>query len=283
MLILLAIIIWAIHPIIWQYFIPSSQLKSNTKNIQIAAHRGASNLAPENTLAAIQKALEIGVEIIEIDVHLTKDHQLVVLHDELLDRTTNGTGKVSDFTLKELKQLDAGSWFSKEFKDEKIPTLAEVLNLINGKSTCLIEIKWTGKNLYVGIEQKIISEIEAINATSWTIVQSFEASYLEHIHAIQPNIYLAQLLLGSWQFPIPFHFDRQFHWGAYNPPKYIKMVNFYKKRATPMFINHLKNKGVKVGVFTPNLPNEITKQINMGVDAVITNNPELALKLIDKN
>jgi glycerophosphoryl diester phosphodiesterase len=100
-------------------------------HLGVSAHRGNSESAPENTLATFQKVLEIGIDYIEIDVRTTKDGQLVILHDGSLDRTTNGKGKMKDFTLAELKALSAGKGFSKEFESEKIPTLGETLSLIS--------------------------------------------------------------------------------------------------------------------------------------------------------
>ena len=98
----------------------------------IIAHRGASNQAPENTIPAFQRALELGAGGIELDVHMSADGYLMVIHDETVDRTSNGKGLVKGKTLAELKSLDFGSWFSEEFSDEKIPELEEVLWLLSG-------------------------------------------------------------------------------------------------------------------------------------------------------
>lgn len=109
--------------------------------IMVIAHRGFSGQAPENTLASFQKAVELGSDMIELDVRFSKDGQVVVIHDDTIDRTTNGRGKVADYTLKELKQFDAGSWFAPQFSGERIPTLKEVLELVKGKVLVNIEIK----------------------------------------------------------------------------------------------------------------------------------------------
>ena len=99
---------------------------------RIVAHRGNSSVAPENTLAAIQSAIDVGADMVEIDVYPTKDGEIVLLHDGTLDRTTNGTGSVSNYTLAELKELDAGSWKSLRYRGEKIP-LREALELAKDK------------------------------------------------------------------------------------------------------------------------------------------------------
>ena len=122
--------------------------------MEIAAHRGVSSLAPENTLSAFQKAAAMGCEWIEFDVQLTQDGSPVVIHDKTVERCTNGVGIVSEMTLKELKLLDAGSWFSKEFCNETIPTLEEVLSLAK---------KY---NMSVNIELKTYPENPAIACLS---------------------------------------------------------------------------------------------------------------------
>jgi glycerophosphoryl diester phosphodiesterase len=107
----------------------------------VFAHRGAKNYAPENTLASFQKALEMGAQALELDITLTKDDEVVVIHDDTVDRTTDGKGAVNDLELAEIKKLDAGSWFSNGYLGERIPTLKEVLDLVQGKALINIEIK----------------------------------------------------------------------------------------------------------------------------------------------
>lgn len=102
-------------------------LRSRTGHIAISAHRGAKGYAPENTMAAFRRAAELGADSVELDVHLTADDHIVVIHDEALDRTTNGTGYVRDHTWDEIRALDAGSWFAPDFAGERVPLLAEVL------------------------------------------------------------------------------------------------------------------------------------------------------------
>ena len=107
------------------------------------AHRGASGggLAPENTMAAVEKALDIGVDLVEIDIHLTADGHPVVIHDRMVDRTTNGAGYVDTLTLAQVRDLDAGSWLDLAFRGERVPTLAEVLDLCRRRALVLVEAK----------------------------------------------------------------------------------------------------------------------------------------------
>ena len=117
------------------------RLRSTRNRVLVVAHRGCSGRAPENTIAAFEMALEQGSDMIECDVRLTKDEEVVVFHDRALDRTTNGKGPVEQRTLEELKRLDAGSWFSSKFSGERIPTLSEVLHLLEGRAFLNIELK----------------------------------------------------------------------------------------------------------------------------------------------
>ena len=109
----------------------------------LIAHRGCRDIYPENTLEAFQAALDIQADMIELDVAYTRDRRLVVIHDDTVDRTTNGTGLVEDFNLADLKQLDAGSWFDPELKDCRVPELREVLELVQDQMIVNVEIKDT--------------------------------------------------------------------------------------------------------------------------------------------
>ena len=126
--------------------------------VQIVAHRGASAYAPENTLAAFRKAIELGADVLELDVHQSIDNQLVVIHDGTVDRTTSGKGTVKDCTVAALKQLDAGSWFSPQFSGERIPTLEEVFGSTPDSINLLIELK-AGSDEYPGIEGRLVDMI----------------------------------------------------------------------------------------------------------------------------
>src|SRR3989344_2063955 len=145
-------------------------------NFMIIGHRGACYYEPENTSKSFKKALRLKCKYIECDVHLTKDNEVVVIHDNTLDRTTNGRGLVKDFTLKELKKLDAG-------KKEKIPTLQEYINLLKNKAYMFIELKKcdniVGKTLEIIKKNKIEDKV---------VLLSFYGDYLKKVKKINPNI-----------------------------------------------------------------------------------------------
>lgn len=159
--------------LLWAIFLPQS------KAVEIIAHRGASLIAPENTLAAINAAIKNKAKFIEIDVQMTKDKQIVVLHDEKINRTTNAKGLVKDKVLAQLKIYDAGSWFSKEFKDEKIPSLDEVLNLVRNTDIQLIlEVK-NVDNKYPGIESRIVDIVNRSGVPNRIYYKSFSPDVLK--------------------------------------------------------------------------------------------------------
>jgi glycerophosphoryl diester phosphodiesterase len=157
------------------------------------AHRGASKNAPENTMAAFAAAVELGVDGLELDIHLSRDGIPVVIHDESLERTTNGRGFVSDASLVQLQQLDAGAWFSPEFTGEPLPTLAEVLSVFSGKLRLNLELKEfsTGVEVLSLLRQHLDAEI---------IISSFDYDLLKGLRSLDEALPLAVLFdNGSWR------------------------------------------------------------------------------------
>lgn len=151
------------------------------------AHRGASRMAPENTLAAFRKALELGADGIELDVRLCADGVPVVIHDATVDATTDGTGRVNAMTLAQLKRLDAGSSFSPSFVGQKIPALAEVLETLGDKLLVNIELK-AGTAFEHGLEQSVIDLIEEYSAAEHLLLSSFSPFALRRVQQRAPHI-----------------------------------------------------------------------------------------------
>ncbi|GHU42273.1 glycerophosphodiester phosphodiesterase [Bacilli bacterium] len=166
---------------------------------QIFAHRGSKSNRPENTLAAFSEAIKVGADGIELDVHLTKDSQLVVIHDESIDRTTNGTGLVRNLTFSELQQFSAGSWFNADYTAEKVPLLSEVLDLLTQlKFTGVlnVEIK-TDKFQYVGIE-KMTSDLLTSQQFSFShSYSSFNLQSLQRLSELEPDADFCLLMSTS--------------------------------------------------------------------------------------
>lgn len=154
----------------------------------VAAHRGIPSLAPENTMAGFQLAYSLGADMLETDVQRTKDGHLVIMHDDTVNRTTNGTGRVRDLTLEEIRQLDAGIKYSPAFKGEKVPTFKEYLQAFKGKDVVmLIELKETG------IEEQVIKEIEEENMVNQVVLQSFNLDSMVKINKLKPEIPIGYL------------------------------------------------------------------------------------------
>ena len=143
--------------------------------------------APENTFASFERAIELGVHAIELDVHLTADGEVVVIHDPVLDRTTDGEGLVGQKTLAELKRLDAGVRFAPEFAGERIPTLGEVLAWARGKCAIDVEIKG-GPWPYSGVESRVVDLIRRYEMVDQTIVISFDHPTVARVKALAPEI-----------------------------------------------------------------------------------------------
>jgi glycerophosphoryl diester phosphodiesterase len=161
--------------------------------LQSIAHRGGAKYAPENTLAAFQMASDQEVGWLELDVQMSKDGVLVVLHDDTVERTTNGSGVVRELTLEQLRSLDAGH-------GEKVPTFAEVVALAKSRGVKLLpEIKFA--QLYPGLEEKVLDILEQANYLDQSVIQSFEADALEQLHRLEPRANLCALY-GLWQFNV---------------------------------------------------------------------------------
>ncbi len=220
-------------------------------------------------MAAFQRALELGAGGIELDVHLSADGFLVVTHDEMLERTSNGKGLVRDKTLGELKALDFGSWFSQEYKDERMPTLDEVLWLISGWDGLLnIEIK-NGPVFYPGIEKAVADAVVKYNRTNRTIISSFNHYSLVEIRKYEPEIKTAPLYMA----------------GLYEPWKYAGSMGstaihplFYN--IVPEVMKGCKQNNIMVNPFTVDQPDHIRAMAAAGVDGIITNVPDIALKIL---
>lgn len=235
----------------------------------VIAHRGASAYAPENTMSAFKKALDMGAGGIELDVHLSKDGRIVVIHDERIDRTSNGKGMVRDFTLDELKNLDFGSWFSQEYAGERIPLLEEVLELLNGWDGLLnIEIK-SGIVLYPGIENKLVELVKKYHMDSKVIYSSFNHYSLAELKRIDPEAKIGLLygegLIDPWEYALRV--------GAYAiHPVFYAVV--------PDIVKGCRENGIAVNTFTVDHPEHILRMAEAGVDGIITNVPDIALKII---
>lgn len=235
------------------------------------AHRGASGYAPENTIAAYDLAVKMKSDYFEVDVQRSKDGELVILHDTTVDRTTNGTGKVGDLTLAELKSLDAGSWFSPRFQGEEIPTLEEILDRYKGKrSGILIELK--NPELYPGIEKQLadlLKKKRMHKRTGKVIVQSFNHESIQAYHQIQPSVPVG-VLISYTQYKDGVS-DEQIDAFA----SYAQYFNPNKSLVDSDLVKRVHQRGLKIFPYTIQDKEAADRLIKAGVDGIITDYPEL--------
>ncbi|WP_430611219.1 glycerophosphodiester phosphodiesterase [Enterococcus sp. DIV0876] len=238
--------------------------------VQIVAHRGSSGNRPENTLPAFAEAVRVKADIIELDVHLSKDEQLIVMHDETVDRTTNGKGRICDLTVAQLKELNAGSWFSDEFKAAKIPTLKEVLDLLaakNYRGILTIELK-TDHYDYPGIEAKTAA---LLNSQAWPFTHwycSFNMASLDRIHDIDPEAKL-NFIMGKAADKPALALDRAYIEGLHPAYGWIE-ANAEKVAAYP----------ISLRPWTINEEATIRRCLQLGVTGIITDFPERARGIV---
>jgi len=235
----------------------------------IIAHRGYSYKYPENTLAAFQAAVAAGVPMIELDVMLSRDRKLVVIHDAALERTTNGCGAVNNYTLEELKQLDAGSWFDVRFAGQRLPELSEVLDLVSGRTRVNIEIKahaYEHRHPQDAIEKQVVALIKQKNMQDSILISSFEIDILVQIASMEdpPAIALiSKTPAGKRIVDICSH---------------LKVYSWHPdhKIVTPRQVDMMHTAGLKVFPYNMDIFEDYVKMIDMKVDGVITDDPVAA-------
>lgn len=235
----------------------------------IIAHRGASAYAPENTLASFERAIEMGTDVIETDVHQTKDSVVVLMHDLSLDRTTNGKGLIKDIASEIFKK-----YYIKQLANHSPmcpPTLEETIQLINGRCQLLIEIK-RGNDYYPGIEKHVVDLIHKYKAESWIrTIHSFDKKALLNVARQDSNINLQKLIV--FKFPlVSFNFDRHFNKDDF---KNWEGVNVYYRFCSKRVIRKIHKLGKTVNVWTVNNPRIARKMARRGVDGIITNKPDI--------
>jgi glycerophosphoryl diester phosphodiesterase len=241
---------------------------------RVVAHRGFSGRAPENTLAACRLALEIEPDMIEVDLLLSSDGEVVALHYAELERTTNGSGLVSDSTLAELRRLDAGSWFSDEFTGEPIPTLAEILDLLRSRTLLNVEIKTQAvtDEAAGGITDKVLQLVRDRRMAEQVILSSFDPRALSQARQLDPQVRTASL------------FNRHLHRGR-SPVEVMEEVgsvglNIRDSLVTAEIVISCHQHGRPVAVYTVNEPRRMRELMDLGVDALFTDRPDLMLDLL---
>jgi len=241
----------------------------------VAAHRGSSGTAPENTMAAFREAVNAGADLIELDVRFTRDLEPVVIHDRLLRRTTGGRGDVNRYTVDELEQFDAGSWFAPRFAGERIPLLRRVLQELPVRIGINIEVKADGdRRSKALLVQHLCSVIHAYGTHRSLLVSSFDHRFLRVLHRQDPLVPLGVLLHPLRDVARrPSHLARRLHAG------FILCSRTMVRRA---IVEQAHAHGVKVGVYTVNRVIDLDRLRRFGVDLVFTNFPS-AIRMALRN
>lgn len=238
---------------------------------KVWAHRGASGYAPENSMEAFQIAVEMGADGIELDVQLTKDGEIVVIHDEFIQRVSNGKGKVCDYTLSELRKFNFNKTHQ-EFVFIKIPTLKEVLEFMKPTAKMVnIELK-TGAIFYENIEKKVLDLVEELNMQDQVIYSSFNHYTILNIQKLNPKAKTGFLYADGIIDIVKY--AKKHHVYALHPAFYNLQ---YKD-----FVKEAKEAGIQINAWTINEEDYMEMACIMGVDAMITNYPDKALAIVEQ-
>ncbi|WP_391206297.1 glycerophosphodiester phosphodiesterase family protein [Psychrobacillus sp. L4] len=255
-----------------------------SEDFLIIAHRGASAYAPEHTISAYEIAQQAYADYIEIDLQMTKDGVLVAMHDEKVDRTTDGVGFVIEYTLEELKRLNAGRWYNsanpglanKEFEDLKVPTLQEIFSHFGNDVNYYIEMK--SPKIYKKMEEKLVSLliqynlIRANGELPKVIIESFNEDSLTRLHQLEPKLPLIQL----------FHFKEE---ATLTVQHYNRLSNFASGIGVNIgsvdnnFIQEVQLNGFQIYLYSINNEIEMKKALNLKANGAFTNNPFMGISV----
>ncbi|TQR20427.1 glycerophosphodiester phosphodiesterase family protein [Psychrobacillus vulpis] len=251
----------------------------------VIAHRGASAYAPEHTLLAYEIAQQAEATYIEIDLQMTEDGVLVAMHDEKVDRTTDGTGFVKEYTLKELKLLNAGEWFNneypglanEEFEDVSIPTLEEIFIHFGSEVNYYIEMKSPG--IYDEMEEKLIALLKQYNliyvdkGLPKVIIESFNEDSLVKIHQLEPRLPLIKLFSFKEEAALSVQDYNRLNTYASGIGVNISSVDKH-------FIREVQQNGLQIHLYSVNDETELKKTLNLKANGVFTNIPNIAVELL---
>ncbi|MDM5193856.1 glycerophosphodiester phosphodiesterase [Bacillus hominis] len=251
-------------------YIKATNQSNHIKNI---AHRGASAYAPEHTIAAYKLGQQLKGDYIEIDLQMTKDGHLIAMHDETLNRTTNGTGLVKEHSLIDIKQLNAGSFFNKkhpnlakkEFEDATVPTLEEIIETFGQNANYYIETK--SPDEYPGMEEKLLEIINHYQINNKVIIQSFSEESLRKIHNLNANIPLVQLLSYKKAVQLTGLEIEKYK-------TYCIGLGMNYKYIDEAYVKTIQKFGLEVHPFTVDNEKDMKKLLTWGVDGMFTNYPD---------
>jgi glycerophosphoryl diester phosphodiesterase len=254
---------------------------SDDSRIVTIAHRGASGYAPEHTLNAYRTGIRMKADYIEIDLQMTKDGEIIAMHDETINRTTSGTGWVKNLTLTEIKALDAGSWFNKkypiyareEYVNEKVPTLREIFDTFGKDTSYLLETK--SPDDYPGLEEKMWTLIEEFNLENHVAIQSFSKKSLKKIREWDQGVKLYQLLWYERAASISDSSLKEIK-------SYANGIGANFLQINESYVHKVKNAGLLMLPYTVNYQVNMDKAMQWGVDGIHTNYPDRFREVIEE-
>lgn len=237
----------------------------------IIAHRGASAYAPENTLSAFDLAVKQNAHAIELDAKLSSDGHVVVIHDQTVNRTTNGSGRVSDLPLLELKELDAGCNFDVSFCGERIPTLDEVFSNFGDKIYINVELT-NYKDPFNDLAYRVIKLIRKYRLSQRVLLSSFNPLALIQFHHHIPDVPIGLLAYpGMSKLWLTWPFNKVIYINSFHAPE---------QDVTPVIVDRTHRKGKKLYVYTVNQSDSMIKLFSWGVDGIFTDDPPSAFKTL---
>jgi glycerophosphoryl diester phosphodiesterase len=231
------------------------------------AHRGASGHCPENTRAAFLRAIELGADMVELDCQMTRDGAVVVIHDDRLDRTTSGRGRVRDHTLREIKALDAGSWFAAEFAGEEVLTLEEAIEILRGHVELNLEIK--GEEAPGRLEIQCVGIVRSLRFFSQTVFSSFSAPRMRLVRDLADDARIGVLVDAGASWAGGLDFARDIDAEAMHPRGSL---------ASKARLAEAHTRGLEVRAWSVNRQADIDALVVLGVDGIFTDFPERLLR-----
>jgi glycerophosphoryl diester phosphodiesterase len=244
----------------------STYSQEEREKVLVIAHRGASGYAPENTLAAFRKAIAMGATFIETDLQLSRDARFMAIHDDTVNRTTNGQGAVHELTMAELRQLDAGSWFGSEFAGERIPTLEEILQFAKKHDVVFyLELKPGGS---WGGEHALIGALRESGEIARVVVISFDATIIAAARRIEPTLMTGLLYEGQITEPL----DKALEVGA-------RQIAVRGDLISPWMLKEAKRHDLQVVCWTINHPAHMRLLMEAGVHGIMSDYPDRLIEL----
>jgi glycerophosphoryl diester phosphodiesterase len=246
---------------------PTSKTKGEEKVIHNVAHRGASAYEPENTLRAFERAIEMGATMLELDLHLSRDGHLIVIHDADLSRTTNGNGRVTDMSLDAIKRYDAG-------QGERVPTLPEVIDLVRGRAQLYIELK--GQQTPAPLVQALCSS----HFTDQVIVGSFHPWLPQKVKWLTPEI-RTSVLVGEWGK------NEMVEWALavdadYVHPCWERLDPQPHRLLTSTLLEKIRSHHLGIVIWHEERPEELRELVKLDVDAICTNTPDILTEILKR-